>query len=76
MDPQEAIDGPRCFAEAGELRVEHGYAPEVKQALADLGHRVVAPPAAIGGAQAIGIGPDGVLTGASDPRKDGLALGL
>ncbi len=76
MDPQEALDAPRCFAEGADLRVEDGYGTDVKQALADLGHKVVAPPTAIGGGQAILIGADGVLTGASDPRKDGLALGL
>lgn len=75
MDPQAAIDAPRCFAEGPELRVERGYAPEVRQALADLGHRVVDPPTAIGGAQAIRIHDNGVLEGASDPRKDGCALG-
>ena len=76
MDPQAAIDAPRCFAEGAELQVEPGYSPEVHQALADLGHKVVPPPAPIGGAQAIRIHPDGVLEGASDPRKDGCALGL
>ncbi|MEY1554146.1 gamma-glutamyltransferase family protein [Yoonia sp. R2331] len=75
MDPQAAIDGPRCFVENGELRVENGYADQVKQDLADLGHTVVAPPTAIGGAQAILVGADGVLVGGSDPRKDGCALG-
>lgn len=76
MDAQEAIDGPRCFAEHGELRVENGYTPVVAQGLADLGHNVTTPDTAIGGAQAIRIDPEtGVLMGASDPRKDGTALG-
>ncbi len=75
MDPQAAIDGPRAFAYQGALRVENGYGDAVKQALSDLGHTVVAPPSAIGGAQAILIGEDGVLIGGSDPRKDGCALG-
>ena len=75
MDMQTAIDAPRCFADSGELRVEDGYWDAVKQELADLGHKVVAPPTPIGGAQAIRIRPDGVLEGASDPRKDGCALG-
>ena len=76
MEPQAAIDGPRCFWEAGDLRIERGYAPEVVQALADLGHKPVTPPTAIGGAQAIRIdAKTGVLMGASDPRKDGCALG-
>ncbi len=76
MDPQAAIDGPRCFVEDGDLRVENGYSDAVKQDLAELGHSVVAPPTAIGGAQAILVGEDGVLVGGSDPRKDGCALGF
>ena len=75
MDVQTAIDAPRCFAEAAGMRVERGYAPEVRQALANLGHQVTIPDEPLGGAQAIMIGADGVLTGGSDPRKDGCALG-
>lgn len=75
MDPQSAIDAPRCFSDAGEMRVEKGYSDEVRQALVDLGHNVTAPPGPIGGAQSISIHQSGVLEGASDPRKDGCALG-
>ena len=75
LDPQAAIDAPRCFAEKGILKVERGYDDTVRAALADLGHDVVVPDEAIGGAQAILIRPDGTLEGASDPRKDGCALG-
>ena len=75
MSPQEAIDGPRCFAEGGELRVEDGYSDSVKAELAALGHNIVRPGTAIGGAQAILLHEDGVLEGGSDPRKDGCALG-
>ncbi len=75
LDPQSAIDGPRCFHEKGDTRVERGYSDAVRQALADKGHRVVTPDSAIGGAQAIQIHDTGVLEGASDPRKDGCALG-
>jgi gamma-glutamyltranspeptidase/glutathione hydrolase len=75
MDPQTAIDAPRAFADRGEMRVERGYSDAVRADLAELGHNVVIPDEAIGGAQAIQIRPDGVLEGASDPRKDGCALG-
>ncbi|MEM9433668.1 MAG: gamma-glutamyltransferase family protein [Pseudomonadota bacterium] len=76
LDPQAAIDAPRCFADAGDLRVERGYSSNVHQELADLGHNVVIPDTAIGGAQAILIDEEtGTLQGASDHRKDGCALG-
>ncbi|MCT8158464.1 gamma-glutamyltransferase family protein [Pseudoruegeria sp. SHC-113] len=76
MDPQSAIDAPRCFSDAGDMKVERGYGEAVKAELAEMGHRIVDPDTAIGGAQAIRIHADsGVLEGASDPRKDGCALG-
>ncbi|PZX18831.1 gamma-glutamyltranspeptidase/glutathione hydrolase [Palleronia aestuarii] len=76
MDPQAAIDAPRSFADKGELAVERGYSDAVRAALEEKGHKVVIPRTAIGGAQAIRIDRgNGVLVGASDPRKDGCALG-
>lgn len=76
MDPQAAIDAPRCFSEYGDMQVEKGYSDTVRQELADLGHKISIPAAGIGGAQAIRIDHDlGVLEGGSDPRKDGCALG-
>jgi gamma-glutamyltranspeptidase / glutathione hydrolase len=75
MDPQAALDAPRSFAENGKLMLERGYAPEVAAALAEKGHKVETPVTPIGGAQAILIHPSGVLEGASDPRKDGCAIG-
>jgi gamma-glutamyltranspeptidase/glutathione hydrolase len=75
LEPQAAIDAPRCFSDAGELRIERGYTDEVRQQLADMGHKIVIPEQPIGGAQAIRIHDSGVLEGASDARKDGCALG-
>ncbi|MEM1073798.1 MAG: gamma-glutamyltransferase family protein [Pseudomonadota bacterium] len=75
MDLQTAIDAPRAFNDAGDMQVERGYSDQVRQELADLGHTVSVPHTAIGGAQAIRIHESGVLEGASDPRKDGCALG-
>lgn len=75
MDPQEAIDFPRLFATPGGLEMESTFPEATRAALADLGHEVKAPAAPIGGAQAIRITPEGVLIGASDPRKDGAAIG-
>ena len=75
MDPQAAIDAPRSFSDAGDMKVERGYADRVRQELAEMGHKVSIPRTAIGGAQAILMHDSGVLEGASDPRKDGCALG-
>jgi gamma-glutamyltranspeptidase/glutathione hydrolase len=75
MDPQAAIDAPRCFAGPEGMSLERGYRPEVAAALAAKGHRVRIPDEPLGGAQAIRIHDSGVLEGASDPRKDGCALG-
>ncbi len=75
MDAQTAIDAPRSFANNGQLRIETTYAPDVLRALTDWGHDLSLDDGPMGGAQAIRIGEDGVLEGASDPRKDGCALG-
>ena len=75
MDPQTAIDAPRAFSDNGNMKVERGYSDQVRRELADMGHDVSVPDTAIGGAQAIMVRDDGVLEGASDPRKDGCALG-
>ncbi|MDR9484312.1 MAG: gamma-glutamyltransferase family protein [Sediminimonas sp.] len=75
MAPQDAVDAPRAFADGGVLKLEKGYNAKTRQELADLGHRIEVPDAPIGGAQNILIREDGVLEGASDPRKDGCALG-
>ena len=75
MDPQSANDAPRCFAEAGQLKLERGYGDVVRADLAARGHEVVVAEDAIGGAQSITLHDNGVLEGSSDPRKDGCALG-
>ncbi len=76
MDPQEAIDGPRCFTQDGIATVERGYSDAVRAELAERGHVVEVPQAPIGGAQAILIDEHaGTLTAGSDPRKDGCAIG-
>ncbi len=79
MDLQATIDAPRCFGgpDGGKpgLALETGYAPPVADALAAMGHRTHYASSALGGAQAIVIDPSGLLTGGSDPRKDGCALG-
>lgn len=75
MELQTALDAPRTFSENGVMKVERGYSDAVRQELSDMGHDVAIPDTPLGGAQAIRIRGDGVLEGASDPRKDGCALG-
>ena len=74
MGPQDAIDAPRAFSGAEGMEVERGYSDAVRADLAAMGHAVVVPQTPLGGAQAIRIDGD-LLVGASDPRKDGCALG-
>jgi gamma-glutamyltranspeptidase / glutathione hydrolase len=76
MDPQAAIDAPRSFPDHGTLWLETGYPRATAEALAALGHTIARRATPFGGAQAILIDEEaGVLVGASDPRKDGCALG-
>ena len=78
LDIQEAQDLPRVFPDpqSGEVQAESGLPEAVADALRAKGHTLVAPAKPIGGSQAIWIDWDeGVLTGGSDPRKDGCALG-
>jgi len=82
-DPQAALDLPRfCLEEAGggTLALEAHLPPGLGRGLANLGHRVrrAGPEEAalFGRGQVIVRSGDGVLCGGSDPRADGLALGL
>ncbi len=76
MDVQEALERPRSFASGGVLSLEPGYGEDIAADLSARGHVVERPDGPIGGGQAIWIDHDrGLLTGASDPRKDGCALG-
>lgn len=79
MDPQEAIDAPRAFADpiSGLLQVEQGLDDATCAKLEAMGHRLNRDIGPIGGAQAIQIDhKNGVLIGASDARKDGCAIGF
>ena len=78
MDPQHAGEAPRMrhFDGLG-VAMESAIGSGVRRELAGRGHAILAEaPSGFGGYQGILIDPDsGVLTGASDPRKDGLAIG-
>lgn len=77
MDLQEAIDCPRLFPTAdGPVNFESGIPEKSCVRLHALGHVMTPATDPIGGAQAIIIDREnGVLRGASDPRKDGMAIG-
>ncbi|MFN4193272.1 MAG: gamma-glutamyltransferase family protein [Tabrizicola sp.] len=74
LDLQEAMDAPRSFSGPEGMEVERGYSDSVRSELSAMGHPVVIPQTPLGGSQAIRIEGD-LLIGASDPRKDGCALG-
>ncbi|MEP9368741.1 gamma-glutamyltransferase [Xanthobacter sp. VNH20] len=74
---QQASDAPRSFAFAGELQLEPTVPRDVAAELERRGHRIAWQAAPLGGCQAIWIDQErGVMLGASDHRKDGIALGL
>lgn len=88
LNPAEAVAAPRFTVFPGsdadvlgapdELRVESGVPAAVRAELADLGHRVVVQPewGAGGSAQVISVDDRGVLSGAADPRQEGVAIGV
>jgi gamma-glutamyltranspeptidase/glutathione hydrolase len=76
MDVQAAIDHPRMFHEGEKTEVEGGVPAATIEGLTSRGHDVALRPSPLGGGQAIVIDWEaGTLTGGSDPRKDGCALG-
>jgi gamma-glutamyltranspeptidase/glutathione hydrolase len=83
LNLQEAIDAPRVRYISGRgVMMEDGLTQPVIDALVARGHERILPGpglthrALMGGGQAIMIDPaTGALLGASDSRKDGLALG-
>jgi gamma-glutamyltranspeptidase/glutathione hydrolase len=81
MGLQQAIDAPRYRYMSGRaVLLEDEIPATVIDRLIALGHLRASPPgvlrSSMGGGQAIMIDPlNGTLMGASDPRKDGLAIG-
>lgn len=76
LDLQAASDAPRSFAYDGPLSLEPTYGADLFDELSRRGHHVAWADAPHGGCQAIGIDhARGILFGASDHRKDGMALG-
>ena len=88
MNPQEAGDAPRFvhdgsqepdgtgMRDGGRLALERGVPAAVRAELERRGHRLVELPGSYGGYQAVCRDPGtGVLSGASESRKDGQAAG-
>ncbi len=76
MGFQESLNFPRSFYYDGVLNIERGYKNTTKEKLSEIGYKVQEATIPIGGAQLVRIDSTGVLIGASDPRKDGCALGF
>ncbi len=89
MDPQRAGEAPRLrhdgsssptgdvMRDGGTVHVEPAFPAEVAVGLRRRGHRVEITAEGYGGYQGIWIDrARGVLLGGSEPRKDGLALGM
>lgn len=77
LDLQAAVELPRFSAYPVDMEVERRVPAAARAGLQARGHAIVEPEGPLGGAQAILIDRKrGVLVGASDPRKDGMALGF
>ena len=64
------------MTDGGYMRLESGFSDEVRTELEKRGHTLKPRPGAFGGYQAIMRDPKtGVYFGASESRKDGLAMG-
>ena len=77
LNVAEAESAPRAHDQLypDELRVERGMSADTVRLLEAMGHKVVVGEA-MGSANTIALSPDGLLTGASDPRMRGtLAIG-
>ncbi|AMJ59410.1 gamma-glutamyltransferase family protein [Bosea sp. PAMC 26642] len=75
LDIQQASDAPRSFAFDGVLSLESTIPTAVADDLAARGHVVKFANEALGGCQAVQVDwARGVMYGASDHRKDGIAL--
>ncbi len=76
LDPQEALDSPRVFFEGDTLWAEDSVPDDICNALKAMGHPIARRPEPWGGGQIVMIDREnGTVIGASDPRKDGMALG-
>jgi gamma-glutamyltranspeptidase/glutathione hydrolase len=77
MNLQQAIEAPRFrYISGSQVLMEDAMTGAVISRLIERGHRRGGESLSMGGGQGIMINPaNGTLMGASDPRKDGMALG-
>ena len=76
LSPQEALDLPRVFPNSNVLDFEKNFDNSEIEKLKFKGHRINYLVSPIGGGQMILIDNErDILIGASDWRKDGLAIG-
>lgn len=75
MELAEAIAAPNVLARFDAIEIEQGTSAEaLVPGLTALGFQVKTAPMT-SGVQAVAIGADGTLTGAADPRREGVAIG-
>jgi gamma-glutamyltranspeptidase/glutathione hydrolase len=76
MNVQEAGEAPRFRHSADGLALESAISPETRFGLDRRGHKIIYSIGVFGGFQGILFNPaTGVMSGGSDPRKDGMAIG-
>jgi gamma-glutamyltranspeptidase/glutathione hydrolase len=78
LDPQSAVSAPRVHHQwmPDQLTVEPGHPKDVLDKLRAWGHNVQPSPYPLGAVQLIARDPaSGAWLGATDPRRDGAALG-
>ena len=74
MTLQEAVEAPRIFTWGQEVEVETGFPEQIREGLAEKGHRVQPVAHVAGGMGAIQFSPDGMMVGASCWRADGVPM--
>lgn len=76
MTLQEAVEAPRLWTMGGAVEMEAGFGPDLRAALAAMGHAPQAVPHVAGGMCAVRFHEDGLLEGAACWRADGAPVGL
>jgi gamma-glutamyltranspeptidase/glutathione hydrolase len=77
MTLQESLSAPRFdFRTENFVALEQDFPEAIRAELANRGHRIVDDYGPFGGGQALRALGNGVIEGASDPRKDGCAMGF